>query len=69
MQSVSHGLGVSVVSKLIVDSNIECDRFLYFPIKGMELNRTFFLVWNQNAILSPAAEAFKKFVLNTYAHP
>lgn len=68
MQSVGHGLGVSVVSKLIVDSNIDCDRFLYFPIKGMELNRTFFLVWNKNAILSPGAEAFKNFVLNFYAH-
>lgn len=68
MQSVSHGLGVSVVSKLIVDGNADCDRFLHFPIKDMELKRSFFLVWNKNAILSPGAEAFKDFVLDSYPH-
>lgn len=66
MQSVGHGLGVSVISKLIVESNQDCDRFLYFPIKGMELNRSFYLVWNPKAILSPAAEAFKDFVLGFF---
>lgn len=64
MQSVGHGLGVSVVSKIAVECSLHSERFLSFPIKGMELDREFYLVWSKNTALSPVAETFKNFVLN-----
>ena len=67
MQSVSYGLGVSVVSKIAVDCNLSNDRFLSFPIKGMELGRVFYLVWNKSTALSPTAETFRSFVLDRYS--
>lgn len=62
-QSVSKGLGVSVVSKIVVDQSLDSTGFLSFTIEGMEYGREFFLVWNKNTTLSPTAEAFKDFVL------
>lgn len=63
-QSVSNGLGVSVVSKIVVDQSLDSAGFLSFSIEGMEYGREFYLVWNKSTFLSPAAEAFKNFVLN-----
>ncbi|MFA5636340.1 MAG: selenium metabolism-associated LysR family transcriptional regulator [Anaerovoracaceae bacterium] len=65
MQSVGYGLGVSVVSKIAVECSLNCERFLSFPIKGMDLDREFYMVWNKNTALSPTAETFKNFVLET----
>ncbi len=65
IQCVSYGLGVSVVSKIAVECSLNCERFLAFPIEGMELDREFYLVWNKNTALSPTAETFKSFVLDT----
>ena len=64
-QAVSHGLGVSAVSKIAIECNLNCEQFLSFPIEGMEIDREFYLVWNKNTALSPTAETFKNFVLDT----
>lgn len=62
-QSVAKGVGVSVVSQLVVECSLACERFLAFSIEGIEIEREFFLAWNKTATLSPVAETFKNFVL------
>jgi DNA-binding transcriptional LysR family regulator len=64
-QAVANGLGVSVVSKIAIECNADGKQFLSFPIEGIKLDREFYLVWNKNVALSPTAETFKNFVLDT----
>ncbi|HWQ78403.1 MAG TPA: selenium metabolism-associated LysR family transcriptional regulator [Anaerovoracaceae bacterium] len=64
-QAIGYGLGVSIVSKLSVDNDLD-RRFLAFDIQDINLDREFYLVWNKNVPISPTAEAFKNFVLKEY---
>ena len=64
-QAVGKGLGVSVVSRIAVESSLSCERFLSFSIEGIEIDREFYLVWNKTTALSPTAETFKNFVLKS----
>lgn len=61
-QVVSRGLGVSVVSEEIIRQTAKEDRLRYFRIQGLEKKRTFYMVYNKNICLSPAAEEFIRFV-------
>ncbi|NLY70548.1 MAG: LysR family transcriptional regulator [Clostridiales bacterium] len=63
-RTVREGLGVSIVPKIAVESNLDEYKFLTFDIQDLSLDREFYLAWNKNIILSPTAEAFKEFVLN-----
>ena len=64
-QVVSRGLGVSIVSEQVVKDTAESEKIRYFRIKGLEKKRCFYLAYNKSVILSPAAEAFLQFVLET----
>lgn len=64
-QAVSKGLGVSMISRIAVENNLDSREFLTFEIAGLNLDREFYLVWNKSVALSPTAEAFKAFVLET----
>ena len=57
-QVVSRGLGVSIVSESVVRNGNFGGQIRYFKIKGLKKERTFYLVFNKNISLSPAAEAF-----------
>ncbi|MDD4582896.1 MAG: selenium metabolism-associated LysR family transcriptional regulator [Eubacteriales bacterium] len=65
-QAVSNGLGISIISGIAVDCDQSCRGYLTFEIKDMNLDREFYLIWNKNVALSPTAEAFKTFVLDSY---
>ena len=65
-QAVGKGLGVSIMSKCTVDKKEEVRDYYAFPIKDIELDEEFFLVWNKNTALSPTAETFKKFVAEAF---
>lgn len=64
-QAVGNGLGVSIVSKIAVESNLD-PRILAFEIKDLNFDREFYLVWNKNVPISTTAEGFKNFVLKEY---
>lgn len=63
LQSVSCGMGVSVVPRLAVEGN---RNYLMFQIQDMDLNRDFYLVWKKGGILSAKAEAFRDYVVSFY---
>jgi DNA-binding transcriptional LysR family regulator len=65
-QAVSDGLGVSIISQIAVARDHNQRRFLTFEIDNLHLDRAFFMAWNKNTALSPTAEAFKEFVLESY---
>lgn len=63
-QAVSNGLGISIISKIAIENNLDNREFLTFEIKEINLDREFYLVRNKNIALSPTAEMFKEFVLH-----
>lgn len=62
-QAVRAGLGLSVVSRHTIELELETGRLLVLPVEGFPLPRRWFLVYRKGKRLSPAAEAFRQFVL------
>lgn len=61
-QAVKQGLGISMVSERVVSSTASVENIRYFRVEGLERKRTFYLTYNKNICLSPAAEEFLNFV-------
>lgn len=61
-QSVSCGLGVSVVSRMAACGPGKSEKFCCFKIKELSEQRIFYMVYNKNMILSPIAERFRNHV-------
>lgn len=62
-QAVRAGLGLSVVSRHTIELELETGRLVVLPVEGFPLLRRWFLVYRKGKRLSPAAEAFRQFVL------
>jgi LysR family transcriptional regulator, transcriptional activator of the cysJI operon len=65
-QAVGQGLGVSIMPRMSVEKTQAERTYLTFPIKDMDLDSEFYLVWNKNTALSPTAETFKNFVVESF---
>jgi DNA-binding transcriptional LysR family regulator len=65
-KSVERGLGVSVLSRLATEDEVEEGRLLVFPIPGALEGRANNLVYNKNYQLSLSAERFVKVVKEVY---
>jgi len=63
-RSVACGLGVSIVSRHMVTRTAEAERLRYFRIQDLSKKRRFYMVYNKNICLSPAAEEFVRFAKN-----
>ena len=55
-------LGISFMSKISIKNEIELELIKPLKIKGLNLNRSFYFVYNKNRTLSPAVEVFKEFL-------
>jgi DNA-binding transcriptional LysR family regulator len=62
-QAVRSGLGLSVVSLHTVELELETGRLVILDVKGFPLERQWYLVYRRGRRLSPAARAFRQFVL------
>jgi DNA-binding transcriptional LysR family regulator len=62
-QAVRAGLGLSVVSLHTVELELETGRLVILDVKGFPLERQWHLVYRRGRRLSPAARAFREFVL------
>ena len=65
IRSVEQGLGISLLSKLTI-RRLGSDRIRAVRIKDINLKRDFYMVTLKDAVLTPAAEEFRRFVLE---HP
>ncbi|NLK64348.1 MAG: LysR family transcriptional regulator [Tissierellia bacterium] len=57
-------LGISFISKIAVKNEIDLKLIKAFRIKGLNLKRNFYFVYNKNRTLSPLVEAFKNFLIS-----
>ena len=65
-KSVRQGMGISVMSRLAAEDEIETGRLLIFPIPGASEGRDINLVYNKNYELSRSAERFIRVVKEVY---
>ncbi len=62
-QAVRAGLGLSIVSIHSLELELETQRLVVLDVTGFPIERQWFLVYRHGKRLSPAAGAFKDFVL------
>jgi len=63
-QAVRAGLGLSVVSLHTVELELETKRLVILDVAGFPIQRQWHLVYRRGRRLSPAAQAFRQFVLD-----
>lgn len=64
-RAVSWNLGVAILPEISVD-RAEDEGIFSFELRDEAFDREFYLISKRNAVLSPVASAFRKFVLNYY---
>lgn len=65
-KAVRQGMGISVMSRLAAEDEIEAGRLLIFPIPGATEGRDINLVYNKNYELSRSTERFIRVVKEVY---
>ena len=62
-------LGISFMSKISIKNEIELELIKPLKVKGLNLNRSFYFVYNKNRTLSPTVEVFKEFLIGWRGMP
>ncbi len=62
-QAVKAGVGLAFISERAVEDYLAHGLLASAQVEGLELTRSFYLVWHAKRSLSPLAEAFKEFVM------
>lgn len=60
--AVKHGLGIAFLSRLAVQRELDAKELAAVAVRGLCLDRNFYLVYHRQRPLSPAATAFRRFV-------
>ncbi|GAB4336287.1 MAG: selenium metabolism-associated LysR family transcriptional regulator [Desulfobulbaceae bacterium] len=63
LEAVREGLGVSIVSAAAVERDVAAGTLAALPLKGIAMERPFYMVRRKNRELSPAASVFWVFLL------
>ena len=63
-QAVRAGLGMSIVSGLSIELELETGRLVALDVEGFPLRRRWYLVHRRGKRLAPAARAFRDFLLD-----
>ncbi|MDJ0782804.1 MAG: selenium metabolism-associated LysR family transcriptional regulator [Desulfosarcinaceae bacterium] len=66
-QGIQHGAGISILSPIAVQSEINSGILAALRVEGLDLKRSFYLTWDKERTLSPLAAAFSAF-LKRYLH-
>ena len=59
---IKSGLGVSILSTRAIEDELKHQTLVALDIKGIDLQRQFYLVSDQRRTLSPLARAFQKYI-------
>jgi len=62
LQAVKEGLGVSIVSTMAVEKDLSCGTLVSLSVKGVRMERPFYMIRRKNRELSPAAAVFWGFL-------
>jgi DNA-binding transcriptional LysR family regulator len=60
---IKSGLGVSILSTRAIEDDLKYQTLAALDIKGIDLQRQFYLVSDQRRTLSPLARAFQKYII------
>jgi len=63
LQAVREGLGISIISTKAVEKDLGNGSIVSLPVKGVRMERPFYMVRRKNRELSPAASVFWVFLL------
>lgn len=63
-QSVQAGLGLALISRDAVELEVKSRRIVELTVPGLPIHRDWYLVHRASKRLSPAAQAFKAFILD-----
>ncbi|CAK0774013.1 hypothetical protein CCP4SC76_5800013 [Gammaproteobacteria bacterium] len=63
-QAVRAGMGLTVVSLHTIELELETGRLVTLDVDGFPIQRTWYVVYPQTKRLTPAARAFRDFVLS-----
>lgn len=66
IQSVIHGVGISILSLMAVNSEISNGLLVARRIEDLDLKRKFYLTWHSKRALSPIAQKFFEFSKSHY---
>lgn len=61
IQFVRAGLGISAVSRLAASEHVESGRLVEIPVKGLAMERWFYLVYHRRRHFFPAVRSFMEF--------
>lgn len=61
-QAVRHGLGVTIISRYVVEDYLQFGLLAVRPLQDLQLTRDFYLVSHAKRVQTPAAKAFRAFV-------
>ncbi len=61
-EGIKAGLGVSVISKRAIETEVKAGLISVLRIKGIKMIRYFYLIWDKRRGKSPATEAFIRFI-------
>jgi LysR family transcriptional regulator, low CO2-responsive transcriptional regulator len=67
-QSVMAGLGISILSETTVENSLATGELVQLKVKGLPIERQWYIVHPQNKALSPLAEAFKSYLVSAGIH-
>jgi len=62
-RAVESGLGVAIISRMVVERDAAAGRLRIVPVAGLDLDRDFLLIRARSYTPSPAASAFRRIVL------
>lgn len=65
-QTVAGRLGVSIIAKITVEAEVARGNLVILDVKGLPLERQWHLVYPENKVLAPAAQAFKEFLVSQH---
>ncbi len=65
-QAVKAGLGVAVVSRLSVDEMVQAGSVDIYPICGLDLHRSLYLVYHHSRVLGGAARKLREFTIKEF---
>jgi len=64
VECLKKDMGITFLSKNVFANDLEDGSVIRIPLRGMDIKRDFYFVYNRTMALSPLAEAFKNFVLH-----
>jgi DNA-binding transcriptional LysR family regulator len=62
LQAVKEGLGISIVSTKAVEKDLRSSTIASLSVKGIKMERPFYMIRRKNRELSPAASVFWVFL-------